>query len=226
MTAAALLNYVRDQARAFCGEAGPACSAGLTPQLVAAPPYLVAPFGTSKPIPASAPTGGTATAAALAALLQHRNDFGLQVRMLPGSTPRIGQPIQIRIESAEDGRVVVFDLTPDGDLTQVFPNAKTARTGRIRAGAPLTMPDAYWGIGFKAAPPVGAGALLVLVTEDGLDLSQATGLNLGFKPVGQTSRLLQVISDAVEKPVVSPVLDVPTRAPRWAFVRLPYAVVP
>ena len=146
----------------------------------------------------------------------------------------------------------MFDLTPDGDLTQLFPNAKTSRAGTIRAGAPLVMPDAYWGITFKASPPAGAGALLVLVTEDGLILvvvagadlltgnlmllplallqgrikPGATGLNLGFKPVAQSSRLLQVIGDTVERPVVSPVLDVPTRAPRWAFMRLPYAVVP
>lgn len=225
VTAAALLNFVRDKAKTFCGEAGPACSAGLTPQLLAAPTYLMAPFGASKPT-ASAPTGGGATAAALSSLLEHHNDFGLDVRMLPGSTLRVGQPIQIRIDAAEDGRVAVFDLTPDGDLTQLFPNARTSRTGAIRAGAPLVMPDAYWGINFKASPPAGAGALLVLVTEDGLDLSRATGLNLGFKPVAQTSRLLQVIGDTIERPVVSPVLDVPTRAPRWAFMRLPYAVVP
>ena len=119
-----------------------------------------------------------------------------------------------------------IDLTPDGDLTQLFPNAKTDRAGHIGAHAPLTMPDAYWGISFKASPPAGPGSLLVLVTEDGVDITQATGLELTFKPVSQTSRLLEVIGEAVTTPVVSPKLEVPTRAARWAFLRVPYTVVP
>lgn len=225
ITAAALLNFVRDRAQVFCGGAGPACSAGLTPQLVAPPDYLTKGLGASSA--ATTPSeDGKAMSDKLNAVLSHHNDFSLDVHLLPGTALRLGEVIHIQVTSGEAGKVAVFDLTPDGDLTQLFPNAKTDRAGRIRANAPLTMPDAFWGIALKATPPAGKGALLVLVTEDGVDLGQATGLSANFKPIASSSRLLEVIGAAVEQPVVSAKLDEPTRAARWAFVRVPYSIDP
>lgn len=245
VTPSALLNFVRDQAQVFCGGAGPACSAGLTPQLISAPDYLTAELdagagaGTGASTGAGAPATpdaapqaqspkptGQVIASALDAVLSHHNDFALDVQVLPGTALKIGQVVHFRLTSGESGKVAAFDLTPDGDLTQIFPNSKTDRQGRVRANAPFTMPDAFWGISIKAKPPAGAGALLVLVTEDGVDISKATGLDLDFKPIQRTSRILQVIGTEVAKPVVSPKLEEPTRAARWAFVRVPYTVSP
>jgi hypothetical protein len=262
VNAGALLNYVRDEAKDFCTKAGAACSAGLTPQLIAPPEYLTqavvqaplpppppppepvpaqpqpTPQPTPQPLPPPPPApvpdpsasidkaGAEAKGATTAAIFSHHNDFGLTVSILPSNTLKIGQVVQFRVVSAEAGKVAVFDITPDGDLTQIFPNTKTDRTGRIRANAPLTMPDAYWGVHFHATPPAGAGSLLVLVTEEGVDLSKGTGGDLDFKPILHTSRLLQVVGEELEKPVVSPKLEEPTRAARWAFVRLPYTVKP
>ncbi|MBE7197910.1 MAG: caspase family protein [Parafilimonas terrae] len=248
ITAQALLNYVRDQAKQFCTQEGQACSAGLTPQLAAQDPYLVAPLSTGA-VESGTPTpdqtgpvttdgAGTDTipstggpppvplADRMAAVLSHRNDFALSVDVLPSPRLKLGDAIHFRVTSGEAGRVAVFDITPDGDLTQVFPNTKTGRGGRIRANAPLTMPDAYWGVSFKATPPTGPGALLVLVTEEGLDLDKATGGALTFKPIGQPSRLMEIVSAELAMPVVSPQPDVPTRAPRWAFAKIPYSVAP
>ena len=47
----------------------------------------------------ASPQGGAALADKLATLLSHHNDFPLDVQMLPGSTLRIGQPLQIRVTS-------------------------------------------------------------------------------------------------------------------------------
>ncbi len=231
VTAQALLNYVRDQAKQFCTEAGQACSSGLTPQLLSKDTYLIAPLEAAAPPgptpqPVAAKPDTPPLADKMTALLSHNNDFSLTATILPGAALKLGDVIHFRVVSGEAGKVAVFDLTPDGDLTQIFPNQKTGRDGRIRANAPLTMPDAYWGINFRATKPAGPGTLLVLVTEDGIDLDKATGGALDFKPIKETSRLLEVVGAELDKPVVSPKPDVPTRAARWAFVKVPYSVAP
>ena len=237
VTAGALLNFVRDQAKGFCKSAGAACSAGLTPQLVSSPIYLTEPI-VELPIvkldgsvsghivaSSSSETSGQVTADKLTSLLRHTNDFDLHVDVLPGTVIPLGEKIQFKITSAQSGKVAVFDESPDGSLTQLFPNRRTDRIGTIRAHTPLTIPDAFWGVQFTARPPTGAGSLLVLVGEDGMDLGKATSGSLDFKPLVQTSRLLQVIAAEVQKPVVSPTLDEPTREARWAFARIPYRIV-
>ncbi len=245
VTAQALLNYIRDQAKQFCTDAGQACSSGLTPQLLSKDTYLIAPLEAAAVAPASAPAvqpdtpqpadpaqpspaqpSATPVADKMSALLSHNNDFSLAATILPGPALKLGDVIHFRVVSGEAGKVAVFDLTPDGDLTQIFPNKKTGRDGRIRANAPLTMPDAYWGINFRATKPAGPGTLLVLVTEEGIDLDKATGGALDLKPIKETSRLLEVVGAELDKPVVSPKPDVPTRAARWAFVKVPYSVAP
>lgn len=229
VTAMSLLNFVQDEAKQFCSDAGAACSAGLTPQLLSKSQYLTAPIagGIAPLFPER--TGnpqGPALANRMEALLSHHNDFSLDVTIQPSATLKLGDVIRFRVTSGESGKVAVFDAAPDGGITQIFPNQKTGKDGRIKANAPLTMPDAYWGIQFKATPPAGGGSLLVLVTEDGIDLGKATDGTLDLKPIKATSRLLEVIATEAAKPVVSPVLEEPTRAARWAFVRVPYTIAP
>lgn len=229
VTAVSLLNFVQDEAKQFCKEAGAACSAGLTPQLLSKNGYLTAPIlgGNPSLFPDKREEPqGAALASKMEAILSHHNDFALDVAMQPGTTLKLGDSIRLRVLSGESGKVAVFDASPDGNITQIFPNAKSGKDGRIQANAPLLMPDAYWGIQFKATPPAGKGSLLVLVAEDGMDLNKATDRSLDLKPIKATSRLLEIIATEAAKPINTPVLEEPTRAARWAFKRIPYTIAP
>ncbi len=231
-----LLKFVRSEAQQFCNDHGAACRDGLTPQLLSKDQYLTAPLlggpgnggGSSakKVEPLFADLQGDALAKKLSAILAHKNDFALDASILPSTQLKLGDPIRFKIMSGEAGKVAVFDVGPDGAMTQVFPNQKTGKDGRIRANTPLTMPDAFWGIQFKATPPAGPGSLLVLVTEDGVNLNRATDGSLDLKPIKSTSRLLEIIAAETSKPVVSQTLEEPVRTARFAFVRIPYTIAP
>ncbi|MCC6006308.1 MAG: caspase family protein [Rhodobacteraceae bacterium] len=94
--------------------------------------------------------------------------------ILPSARPRRGERVQFRIDSSHDGYLIVFDITPDGRLVQLFPNRFSDRQGRgntIRAGLPLTIPDATYGFDFVVQPPLGQGRLVGVVTAHPVDFS-------------------------------------------------------
>ena len=59
-------------------------------------------------------------------------------------------------------------------MVQLFPNRmsdRMAKGGALRAGSPVTVPDASYGMRIDATSPT-RGTVLALVTRDALDLSR------------------------------------------------------
>ena len=175
-----LFAYVRDKSTAFCRQKGD-CS-GLTPGL--SPPAAWRNFTLAPdPAPAKPDTGGQAASDA-PGLLAHRNDFPLDVAILPGPHVRLKEQVVFKITAGEEGTLVVLDAGPDGTLRQLYPNrfAKGKnRTGFVRANAPTSIPDRDYGFAFVATDP-GPGQLLVLVADKSVDLSAIIGKQLDAKP--------------------------------------------
>jgi metacaspase-1 len=227
VTAGNLLQYVRDRADEFC-KTQPGCRAGLTPELLSSPNYLTSvlnPFGAAQAAPA--PTGPQIANDATN-LFSHNNDFRLMAEILPSAQVRQGETVRFRVTSGAPGTLVVIDIGPDGNATQIFPNKRSEQMdkgGHIRGGAPMTIPDASYGFVFTANRP-GRGTLLVLVAEEDVQLSEYLSRNLNFKPMSEPRAVITEIAEKLNAPKITPDLAVPNGSHHWAFVTTPYEVFP
>jgi hypothetical protein len=66
----------------------------------------------------------------------------------------------------------LFDVTPDGKVTQIFPNKLSlanpmASGNQLRAGVPLLIPDksSYGGFDYVVDPPAGQGTLVAVLAD-------------------------------------------------------------
>ena len=94
----------------------------------------------------------------------------------------------------------------------------------IRADAPLTIPDQSYPFEFTADQS-GAGTLLVVVAEKGIDLGPILN-GAAFEPAANPAEALTVLAADLSEPIIFADPQVPNRAPRWAFVAVPYLVSP
>lgn len=221
---AELLAFVTDGAAAFCGVNAASCEMGLTPMLE--PNEALAGAPKAKP-----GAGGALTAEAVTDLLAKGNAQGVALKQIPPSPLKAGaRNIRYRLTSPADGQLLLLDLADDGRLTQLFPNQFTrkrdgAGSGLIKAGVPVTIPDAYYGISFDATEP-GEGTIVAIVVPAGAKLEG-----------GVATRQIEVIPKAEAKAVLlaaAAAANAPedasgesnTRAPASAVVTLRYQILP
>jgi secreted trypsin-like serine protease len=104
------------------------------------------------------------------------NPAGLKVDFAQGTQVRVGQQVQFRVSAREAGYLLLFDVTPDGVMTQIFPSQLSMRTAlgarrnsnRIEPGRPFLLPDpsdSYAGFDFEIDPPSGEGRLLAVLCD-------------------------------------------------------------
>ena len=191
-----LLDYVRQQSEAYCKAHSDACEMGLTPALdgkdaalkvatgTPKPPVTDAPVYTDTPPPVSDTpvyTGalinqGKVTPDKILDLLGAKLSDDVAIQQFPPSPVHLGaKNIRFRVTSPVDGYLILLSVSDDGEVVQLFPNAKSeahAKDGRIRAKSPITVPDAYYGVSFDATS-VTKGTVIALVAVDRMKLSRS-----------------------------------------------------
>jgi secreted trypsin-like serine protease len=104
------------------------------------------------------------------------NPAGLQVDFAQGTQVRVGQRAQFRVSAREAGYLLLLDVSPDGAVTQIFPNQLSMRTplgarrdsNRIEPGRPFLVPNPsnpYEGFDFEVDPPAGEGRLVAILSD-------------------------------------------------------------
>ncbi len=102
----------------------------------------------------------------LKSLLGLERSAGLQVSVREGAPVKVGDLVSFQISSSRSGKLIMFDVNADGQVTQILPNRFTPSSKRpaIEAGKSVTIPDSGYGFrGFRVAKPTGASKLVVLV---------------------------------------------------------------
>jgi metacaspase-1 len=224
-TAAEILDFTRGASEKYCASNNECLKFGLTPTLEAAPAdRLQLPlFGT--PVAAEAPAAPQPAVVA-DDLLAHGNDFGLDLAIEPGTDLDYGQELKIRITSEAGGRLFLFDQSAGGDLVQIFPNARAqdaGKDGRLRRGATLTIPDESYGLAFTATER-GAGALLAVVVEGDIGISDLVSADKGFDIVKAPQAFVIRLGERLRQPKLDAAEDVPNGRYRWSYARLDYMV--
>lgn len=150
------------------------------------------------------------------------NPAGVVVGFVQGNAVRIGQPVQFRVSAGRTGYLVLFDASPDGRITQIYPNPFSMRSplgmraaaNRLDAGRGLTVPDPsnpYAGFAFTVDPPAGQGKLIAILSDEPiaeLQLSAAGGGNAqmqlkSFDTRAKAFSLIGLLSSRVRRDIVS-----------------------
>ena len=177
-----LLDYVRQRSDAYCKGHGDECEMGLTPALDGEGAALkVAAANPAVPPETPVQQGevisqGKPTAAKILDLLGAAVSADIAVAQFPPSPVHLGvRDIHFRVTSPIDGYLVLLSVSDEGEVVQLFPNAKSdahAKDGRIRAHSPITIPDASYGMRFDATS-VTKGTVIALVAIDPMKLSRS-----------------------------------------------------
>ncbi len=92
----------------------------------------------------------------------------------------------------------MLDLNAANEMVLLFPtkdDIANGKSGKIRANAPLRVPDASYGFAFEAGLPTGKGQLLAIVTQDKIDFDALLKDNRDFEPIKDRSKLAKKISE-------------------------------
>lgn len=104
---------------------------------------------------------------------------GVQLDLLPGSRVPLGQAMQFKVASERAGYLLLIDVDPAGQVSQLFPNErseKASKNGRIGSAETIQIPDASYGFEIRAREPAGRGKLFAVVSDTPLPLSAVSGL--------------------------------------------------
>jgi hypothetical protein len=104
------------------------------------------------------------------------NPAGLTIAFDKGDVVSVGDRVSYRVTANQPGYLAIFDLTPDGALTQIFPNerALNSPTGRspealrLRPDRPRLIPDPrnpYAAFEVVIKEPRGKGVMVAVLSE-------------------------------------------------------------
>lgn len=124
-----------------------------------------------------------------------QNRDGLTIEILP-KLLKIGEPFRIAVTSPVSGYLALFDIDPQNEVLQIFPNPRgtaLGKDGRIEAGRSISIPDPSYGFQFRAADPKGRGRLIAVVAQNKAEfanlISAAEGLKTIANPQSRFARL-------------------------------------
>jgi hypothetical protein len=140
-------------------------------------------------------------------LFAGNNSANLQI-ILPQTTFKVGDTMQMRFLSNRGGYLIVFDIDSQAALTQLYPNQDSGQPEPLKAGEILTIPDVYYDpnsdddFQFEAEEPIGNGILVAILIEDELGIGYNI-LPVPFEkiPSEAAKTLLQLLYKQLGKPV-------------------------
>ena len=182
VTARELDNHLLDASVRYCESRREFCGAGLTPQLSISPAAIDTPAFQSASLQTRSLAGPPLAALAKDILVRPTDGVepaaGVRLRLKPSLRPRLGEAIEIVVESDRNGALVLLDIDAAGRLVQIFPNARSTAAGVprvVQAGTPQALPGPDAGFRLVAQPPVGSGTVIAVVARDAAALATLTG---------------------------------------------------
>ncbi len=221
-----LLTYVTEGSSAYCASHKAQCEMGLTPRLEPEAAHALAVNPEKEPQDKKKLTAETVTD-----FLAKGNPLGVGVKMTPEGPLTVGmRNMRFHVTSPHDGFLILLNLTDEGELIQLYPNQfsrKQDREGRIRAGAPLMVPDDYYGISFDATSP-SSGQIVAVVAKRKIDWDKAVGARaievIPREEAVQT--FLPQIAAALGEPAATSSPEDNTEAMEWSVASLRYEIKP
>jgi secreted trypsin-like serine protease len=225
MSHARLLDYLRTQSQEYCARHKKECPAGLSPQLEARRDLLPVDVVTGRPPsrPQEVPQN----------VLVHDNSAGVAVDFVQGSELRIGEAAQFRVRTQQPGYLVLLDVSPDGKVTQVFPNARSLSTpGGARRSANLVTPDRpllvpdprnpYAGLEYRIDPPSGDGRLIAILSKEPIRAVTVPDSPTTLDGDSGSAFVAQIAEELLREPVIAGRVQ----KREWSVAQQPYRINP
>lgn len=158
------------------------------------------------------------------------NKGGLKLIVAPKALG-IGELFRIAVTSPIDGYLLLFDVGPNNEVTQIFPNERArqfGKDGQIRAGQTLTIPDPSYGFEFTAAEPKGRGRLVAVVAAEAGQIAEIVKASGGLKRLPDAratfARLEVALKPETNVAILFPQPMVKPSARRWIAALTDYIV--
>lgn len=187
---AELFDYVTAESEAFCRRNPERCRLGLKPTLEAPREHYLSSI--DDPVQSGVDAGADSDASEMVeqanTTLSRFDETSVDLTMEPSADLELGETLKIKVRSNVEGYLLVLDVDPVGNVTQVFPNRYSDQdrvSNRIGQGETRIIPEPDWGFDLKAVEPVGEGTLYALVMEDDIDITALTGANKDLEVIDQ-----------------------------------------
>ncbi len=154
-------------------------------------------------------------------LFSNPNQAKLKGEILPDTSFKVGETMQMRFTSEKGGQLLVFDINSKGALTLIMPNQYYDEAFKLKANQEFTIPEKHWGFDLPAQEPLGEGSLLTILVEEGIDLKAI--LPVPFEEINaeMAKPILQHLHDQLKKEVM---LNEVLRPRKWAGVFSDYEI--
>ncbi len=195
-----LHSFVTAGSAAYCEKNRDQCENGLTPQLYASRGASIAFRSVGGP-PTTEPAGTKDLVVRQVEAIAAASKTGVTLEVEPGTSLALDSPVQFSVTSEQDGFLTLLDISPDGNIVQLYPNRFTEQDqnpGRIVAGGSIRLPGNDERYHFRAAPPLGSGVIFALVTDERSDaLGSLTSRHKDLQPVAKPRAYLSELIEAL-----------------------------
>lgn len=232
-----VLSYVADGSKAFCDAHGSRCEMGLSPRLDPPSALGLTAFGEAgregKNVAHEGRKPDRLTLDRITDYLAKGNPDKVELRQDPPSPVKVGaRDIRFQVLSPHEGFLILLDLTDDGELTQLYPNEfsrkhESKQAGMVRAGSPLTVPDAYYGLKFNATKP-SKGYVVAIVARDRVEFGEAVKTrSIQVIPRKQAvEQFLPELAQALGRPLNATSATENTKLPQFSVATFRYEILP
>ncbi len=146
------------------------------------------------------------------------NTAGLEIALAEGGEVKVGQSVHVAVRTEKPGYLVVFDRTPDGKLTQIFPNARSlqarlagqAKWAPLEPGRILLVPNpknSYEGFEYRIDPPDGEGALVAVLFDEKPEDVRVAELPVTFTNRRQALAAVAAVTRGLQRDLIPPKED-------------------
>ena len=161
------------------------------------------------------------------------NAAGLAIAFDKGDDVAIGDQVSYRVTTQKPGYLAIFDATPDGRITQVYPNAASLRSptggnplsGLVTPERPLLVPDyrnQYRGFNMKITPPAGRGMMVAILADKPLGLLDLPGAPKAFNSPADARKAIGKLRESLARDLV--VSGKGASKPGWSYVQHEYSI--
>ncbi len=141
------------------------------------------------------------------------NVAGVAINFEHGDRVRAGDRVAYQVSTRKAGYLAIFDATPDGKLTQVFPNAKSVaapggarvEAARLTPERPMLIPNyknPYRGFDVRITDQRGKGAMVAILSDEPLTSLEAPSEPKTFSSQEQAMSALERLRKELERNLV------------------------
>lgn len=148
----------------------------------------------------------------------------IQIALAQGEALKIGGVAAFTITSSVPGHLLVFNVTSNNEMVQLFPNqfSNGGKTpDRLTPGQGIVFPDPQDRWEIQVGAPAGEGLVVAVVTKQALGLDQLVGRFGGLTPIKDFESFARTLIPVLKgQPITNPV----TGEGDWAMGELVYRI--